>query len=40
MYGYVFQYGKDNVDIGTNGSNLNTDTYSLNKIKGKSIFCR
>ena len=29
MYGYVFQYGKDNVDIGTNGSNLNTDTYSF-----------
>ena len=29
MYGYVFQYGNDNVDIGTNGSNLNTDTYSF-----------
>ncbi len=29
MHGYVFQYGNDNVDIGRNGTNLNTDTYSL-----------
>ncbi len=29
MHGYVFQYGNDNVDIGSNGTNLNTDTYSL-----------
>ncbi len=29
MYGYVFQYGNDNVDIGSNGTNLNTDSYSL-----------
>jgi outer membrane autotransporter protein len=29
MYGYVFQFGKDDVDIGSNGSNLNTNTYSL-----------
>ncbi len=29
MYGYVFQYGNDDVDIGNKGTNLNTDTYSL-----------
>ena len=29
MYGYVFQYGKDNVDIGYKGSKLDTDAYSL-----------
>ncbi len=29
MHGYVFQYGNDNVDIGSNGTNLNTDSYSL-----------
>ena len=29
MYGYVFQYGNDNVDIGGNGTNLNTDSYSI-----------
>ena len=30
MYGYVFQYTNDNVDIGSNGTNLNTDlTYSF-----------
>ena len=29
MYGYVFQYGNDNIDIGSNGTNLNTDSYSL-----------
>ncbi len=29
MYGYVFQYGNDNVDIGSNGTTLNTDSYSL-----------
>ena len=32
MYGYVFQFGKDDVDIGSNGSNLNTNTYSLSLI--------
>ena len=29
MYGYVLQYGNDNIDIGSNGTNLNTDSYSL-----------
>ena len=29
MYGYVFQYGNDNIDIGSNGTKLNTDSYSL-----------
>ena len=29
MYGYVFQYTNDNVDIGSNGTNLNTDSYGL-----------
>ena len=29
MYGYVFQYGNDDVDIGGNGTNLNTDSYSI-----------
>ena len=29
MYGYVFQYGVDNIDIGSSGTNLNTDSYSL-----------
>ena len=30
MYGYVFQYGNDNVDIGGEGTTgLNTDSYSL-----------
>ena len=29
MYGYVFQYTNDNVDIGSNGTNLNTDSYSF-----------
>ncbi len=29
MYGYVLQYGNDNIDIGINGTNLNTDSYSL-----------
>ncbi len=29
MYGYVFQYGNDDVDIGSNGTNLSTDTYSI-----------
>jgi hypothetical protein len=29
MYGYVFQYGNDNVDIGYKGSKLDTDSYSL-----------
>jgi|ETNmetMinimDraft_1059919.scaffolds.fasta_scaffold14843_1 outer membrane autotransporter protein len=29
MYGYVLQYGNDNIDIGSSGTNLNTDSYSL-----------
>ena len=29
MYGYVFQYGNNNVDIGGQGTGLDTDTYSL-----------
>ncbi len=29
MYGYVFQYGNDSIDIGIGGTNLNTDSYSL-----------
>ena len=29
MYGYVFQYGNDNVDIGYKGSKLETDAYSF-----------
>ncbi len=42
MYGYVFQFGKDDVDIGSHGSNLNTNTYSLaayrTKIKDNDYF--
>ena len=29
MYGYVFQYTNDDVEIGGNGTNLNTDSYSF-----------
>ncbi|WP_415275370.1 autotransporter domain-containing protein [Candidatus Pelagibacter sp. Uisw_116] len=29
MYGYVFQYGNDNVDVGYKGSKLETDAYSF-----------
>ncbi len=29
MYGYVFQYTNDDVEIGGNGTNLNTDSYGL-----------
>ena len=29
MYGYVFQYGNDNIDIGSQGTGLDTDSYSL-----------
>ncbi|WP_440923198.1 autotransporter domain-containing protein [Candidatus Pelagibacter sp.] len=29
MYGYVFQYGNDNIDIGGQGTKLDTDSYSL-----------
>ena len=29
MYGFVFQYGNDDVEIGGNGTNLNTDSYSI-----------
>ena len=29
MYGYVFQYGNENIGIGSRGTNLDTDSYSL-----------
>ena len=29
MYGYVLQYSNDNIDIGGQGTNLDTDSYSL-----------
>jgi len=29
MHGYVFQYGNDNIDIGSKGTKLNTGSYSL-----------
>ena len=29
MYGYVFQYGNDNIDIGSQGTELYTNSYSL-----------
>ena len=29
MYGYVFQYSNDNIDIGRQGTKLDTDSYSL-----------
>ena len=29
MYGYVFQFGSDDIDIGNRGTTLNTDAYSL-----------
>ena len=29
MYGYVLQYGNDNIDIGGQGTRLDTDSYSL-----------
>ncbi len=35
MYGYVFQYGNDNVDIGSNGTKLNTDSYSIARYSTK-----
>ena len=42
MYGYVFQYGSDNVDIGYQGSKLDTDTYSLalygTKLRDNHVF--
>jgi len=42
MYGYVFQYGNDDVDIGNNGTNLSTDSYSIamysTKFKDKESF--
>ena len=42
MYGYVFQYTNDNVDIGSNGTNLNTDSYGLalyeTKLRGDQFF--
>ena len=42
MYGYVFQYGNDNVDIGYKGSKLDTDAYSLalygTKLRDDDVF--
>ncbi|MDC6470092.1 autotransporter domain-containing protein [Candidatus Pelagibacter sp. Uisw_099_02] len=42
MYGYVFQYGSDNVDIGYKGSKLDTDAYSLalygTKLRDNDVF--
>ena len=42
MYGYVFQYGNDNVDIGYKGSKLDTDAYSLalygTKLRDNDVF--
>ena len=29
MYGYAFQFGSDDIDIGNRGTTLDTDTYSL-----------
>ena len=29
MYGYVFQYGNDNIEIGSNGTGVDTDSYSF-----------
>ena len=42
MYGYVFQYGKDVIQIGSNGTKVNTDVYSLalyeTKLRDNQIF--
>ena len=42
MYGYVFQYGNDKIDIGHRGTKLETDTYSLalysTKLRDNHIF--
>ncbi len=42
MYGYVFQYGNDKIDIGNRGTKLETDTYSLalysTKLRDNHIF--
>ena len=42
MYGYVFQYGNDKIDIGNRGTKLETDTYSLSlystKLRENHIF--
>jgi len=42
MYGYVFQYGNDNIDIGYKGSKLDTDSYSLalygTKLRDNHVF--
>jgi len=35
MYGYVFQYGNDHVDIGSSGTKLNTDSYSISRYSTK-----
>ena len=29
MYGYAFRFGRDNVDVGTSGTSLDTNAYSL-----------
>ena len=42
IYGYVFQYGNDSVDIGYKGSKLDTDAYSLalygTKLRDDDVF--
>ena len=42
MYGYVFQYGNDKIDIGNRGTKLKTDIYSLalysTKLRDNHIF--
>ncbi len=42
MYGYVFQYGTDVIQIGGNGTKVNTDVYSLalyeTKLRDNQIF--
>ncbi len=42
MYGYVFQYGTDVIQIGSNGTKVNTDVYSLalyeTKLRDNQIF--
>ena len=42
MYGFVFQYGVDDIGIGNRGTKLKTDNYSLTlyntKLKDNHIF--
>ncbi len=42
MYGYVFQYGNDDIGIGSNGTKIDTDSYSLSlygtKLRDNQIF--